>query len=240
MTLKAEFGARRGGFSLEFSAVVARGETLAVVGESGAGKTTALRCIAGLLTPTRGRISMDDRAWCECATRAFVPAYRRDVGMAFQGGALFGHLTALENVAFGLRARGWRARKATARAREALRIAEAEHLSDRRASTLSGGEGQRVAIARAIAPRPAVLLLDEPMTGLDLNVRAPVRDALRRAIEATNAATILVTHEPSEALRFARRFVVLGEGRVIQSGDLAQMRERPASPYVASFALGDR
>ena len=235
MSLQADFTARRDEFVLSFSALVAPGETLAIVGESGAGKTTTLRSIAGLLAPQGGRIAFGETVWFDAATRRNLAAPARDVGMVFQRGALFAHMSALENAAFGLRAMGRPAREALERAAAALATVEATHLRSRRASDLSGGESQRVALARAIAVRPRVLLLDEPLTGLDARIREPIREALHRAIQATSAATILVTHELKEATHFSRRFIVLEAGRIVQSGDVETLRKRPATPYVAAF-----
>lgn len=238
MKFSADFVARRNGFRLAFAADVARGETIAVVGESGAGKTTALRCIAGLLSPASGRIALGDETWFDASSRRNIAPHARNIGMVFQHGALFRRMSVLENAAFGLRAIGLRLSEALRRAREALATVDATHLERRRASDLSGGEGQRVALARAIALHPAVLLLDEPLTGLDIRAREPVRESLRNSIRAAQAATILVTHEPAEAMIFAQRFVVLEGGRMIQAGDLAALRQHPASPYVASFFSG--
>lgn len=236
MSLNAQFAAQRDGFALEFAIEVAPGETVAVVGESGAGKTSALRALAGLLRPQTGSIRCGDAIWFDAQTRAFVPAHRRDVALVFASGALFGHMTATANTEFGLLAAGAAKDEARARAIDALDVVGALHLATRLAATLSSGEEQRVALARAVALRPAVLLLDEPLSALDVRVRPRVREALRSAIEATRAATVLVTHEPAEAMLFARRFVVLEGGRVVQSGELEALRRRPATPYVASFA----
>lgn len=236
MSLTADISAKRDGFQLDLSIDVAPGETVAVVGPSGAGKTTALDCLAGLLRPQRGTIRCADAVWFDGENRTFVPAHRRDAAMVFAGGALFGHMSAQANVEFGLRASGAREHDARAKALDALAVVDAEHLATRSAATLSAGEVQRVALARAVALAPAVLLLDEPLSALDIRLRPLVRDALQKTIEATGAATVLVTHEPTEALLFARRLVVLEEGSVAQSGDIAALRERPATPYVASFA----
>ncbi|HME82707.1 MAG TPA: ABC transporter ATP-binding protein [Candidatus Eremiobacteraceae bacterium] len=236
MSLAADFSARRDGFALNFAIDVEAGETVAVVGQSGAGKTTALYCLAGLLRPDRGRICCDDHTWFDDSSRAYVPAHRRDVALVFARGALFGHMSAHANVEFGLRASGVAPSYAAARARVALDVVDGAHVAARPASMLSSGEVQRVALARAVALAPALLLLDEPLSALDIRLRPLVRDALRRAIAAAGAATVLVTHDPAEALLFARRFVVVEEGRVVQSGDIAALRDRPATPYVASFA----
>jgi molybdate transport system ATP-binding protein len=236
VNLSARFASDRNGFALEFAIEVAPGETVAVVGESGAGKTTALRGLAGLFRPQSGSIRYGNTVWFDGQGRVFVAASRRDAPMVFASNALFGHMTAVENAAFGLRAGGMARAEAHARAAEALNVVGASHLGPRSAATLSSGEEQRVALARAVALQPSVLLLDEPLSSLDVRLRPLVREALRRAIEVTRAATVLVTHEPAEAMLFAKRFVVLEAGRVVQSGELEALRQRPASPYVASFA----
>ncbi len=234
--LTADVTLRRGAWELEFRLEVERGETVAIVGESGAGKTTALRCLAGLERPQAGTIRAGHATWLDADHRVFTPPQRRDVAMVFQRYALFGHMSALENAAFGPLAAGVGAVRARDQALHALEVVGASHLTAQRASTLSGGEEQRVALARAIALHPAVLLLDEPLAALDVRLRPRVREALRRAITETGAATVLVTHEPAEALAFAERFVVIENGRLVQRGTLADLREHPASEYVASFA----
>lgn len=234
--LSADVTLRRGDWELDFALDVERGETIAIVGESGAGKTTALRCLAGLERPQRGSIRAGGATWMDTQRHAFVPAQRRDVAMVFQRYALFAHMSALDNAAFGPLAAGLSAAESRREAMHALDVVGAAHLRERRASSLSGGEEQRVALARAVALHPAVLLLDEPLAALDVRLRPVVREALRRAITETGAATVLVTHEPAEAMVFAERFVVIENGKAVQRGTLADLRERPASEYVASFA----
>ncbi|MBV8082425.1 MAG: ABC transporter ATP-binding protein [Candidatus Eremiobacteraeota bacterium] len=236
MSLSASFAAQRDSFSLDFAIDVARGETVAVVGPSASGKTTALRCLAGLLRPRAGAIRFGDEVWYDEPSRTFVPAQQRNASMVFAKGALFGHMTVQENAEFGLQAAGVSTSLTEARASEVLHVVNADHLATRRASTLSAGEVQRVALARAIALKPSVLLLYEPLSALDIRLRPLVRQALRNAIAATDAATVFVTHDPAEAMLFAQRFVVVEDGVVAQSGGLAELRNRPATPYIASFA----
>jgi molybdate transport system ATP-binding protein len=223
-------------FAIDAKLEVRRGKTLALVGESGAGKTTVLRLIAGLARPERGRIANGADEWFDGAAGVFVAPHRRSIGMTFSRGALFGDMTALENAMFGPSAAGWRADEARMRALEALELTGASALRDRRAATLSAGETQRVALARAIALRPHVLLLDEPLSSVDVHARAALRSALSEAIRATDSATILVTHDPAEALLMADEIAVLENGRIVQQGSGADLRRTPATAYVAAFA----
>jgi molybdate transport system ATP-binding protein len=223
-------------FSIDARFDVARGRTLALVGGSGAGKTTVLRFVAGLARPQRGRISSGADVWFDAAAVIFAAPHRRSIGMTFSRGALFGDMTALENVMFGPRAAGWREDRAKARALEALNLTGAGGLAARRAATLSAGETQRVALARAIALRPEVLLLDEPLSSVDVHARAGLRAALAHAVRATEAATVLVTHDPAEALLLSDEIAVLEGGRIVQQGNGADLRRAPATAYVAAFA----
>jgi molybdate transport system ATP-binding protein len=223
-------------FAVDAKLEVRRGRTLALVGESGAGKTTVLRLIAGFARPARGRIANGAEEWFDAAAGVFAAPHRRSIGMTFSRGSLFGEMTALENAMFGPRAAGWPADRARARALETLELTGASALRDRRASTLSAGETQRVAVARAIALRPDVLLLDEPLSSVDVHARAGLRAALGAAIRTTDAATILVTHDPAEALLMADEIAVLENGRIVQQGSGADLRRAPATAYVAAFA----
>lgn len=215
---------------------VERGRTLALVGESGAGKSTILRCVAGLMRPERGHITCDGLAWFDAARGSFEQAHRRSVGMTFANGALFGSLTVVENAAFGLRAAGWSGKAALPRALESLAITGVAQLAQRRASTLSSGEAQRVALARAIALRPAVLLLDEPLSSVDVRARPSLRAALLSAIADSGSATVLVTHDPADAMLLADRLAVMERGVVVQRGTSAELRQAPATAYVAAFS----
>ncbi len=228
----------RGGNPFAYDATfdVERGATLALVGESGAGKTTILRCIAGLRKPDRGSITCDGTTWFDSSRRSFVQPYRRSVAMTFPNGALFDAMTALENAAFGLHATGWNGRDAAARATAALDVTGAAHLAQRRADTLSSGEAQRVALARAIALRPAVLLLDEPLSAVDVRARPALRAALIAAIKESGSATVLVTHDPADAMLLSGRLAVMERGVVVQRGTSAELRRAPATAYVAAFA----
>ena len=203
------------------------GELVAVLGASGSGKSTLLRAIAGLEPADAGRVLIDGRDQAE------VPPPQRGVAMVFQSFALFPHLSVERNIGFGLRAR--REPDAAERVSEAARIVRLEDVLDRRPGELSGGERQRVALARALAARPRVLLLDEPLSNLDAQLRASTRTEIRRVQEQTGVTTLHVTHDQDEALALGHRVAVLREGRVEQVGTPDEIWERPASTWVARF-----
>jgi len=207
------------------------GDVVAVVGPNGAGKTTLLHALAGLVPVADGTIRVGDRVWAD-ATRA-LPVPDRDLGMVFQGRDLFPHLSARDNVAFGLRTRGRTRRAARAVAQEWLDRLGVGDLADRRPEQLSGGQAQRVAIARALAPRPAVLLLDEPLAALDVRVATALRIELAQHLAAYDGVCVLVTHDALDALTLATRVVVLDEGRVAQEGTPAEVSQRPQTAHVA-------
>jgi molybdate transport system ATP-binding protein len=202
------------------------GEVLAVIGPNGAGKSTLVRSLAGLV-PVEGHARLGGVDLLQ------VPARDRDVGMVFQGQFLFPHLTALANVAFGPRARGTERKEAEAGARAWLERFGIGELADRRPRQLSGGQAQRVAIARALATRPRLLLLDEPLTGLDVKVAMALRIELGRHLASYDGITLLVTHDAIDALTIADRVLVLDEGRVAQLGTPAEVSQRPRTEHVA-------
>jgi molybdate transport system ATP-binding protein len=209
--------------------------TVAVLGPNGAGKTTLLRVLAGLHPPGESRIVVDGQVLDDPATGRHVPTEARPVGMVFQDRALFPHLSAVDNVAFGLRARG-RSRPA-ARA-EALEWLSRVGLEGRHAALpgeLSGGEAQRVALARALATEPRLLLLDEPTAALDASVRAATRRLLARALSGGDGIRVLVTHDPLEAMALADHVVVLDHGSVVQQGDPSALAAAPRNDYVAEL-----
>jgi ABC-type sugar transport system ATPase subunit len=207
------------------------GECVAILGPSGCGKTTLLRTVAGLEAPDAGRIRIGARD----VTRE--PAQRRDVGFVFQNDALFANMSAFENIAFGLRARGAATRAIDPRVRDVAARVRASHVLDRRASSLSGGERQRVALARALAIDPAVLLCDEPLSRLDAPLRAELRRELATIARARVATMLYVTHDQSEALAVGDRIAVMREGTIVQIGAASELYERPRDTFVAS-ALG--
>jgi putative spermidine/putrescine transport system ATP-binding protein len=210
------------------------GCTTVVIGPSGSGKSTLLRLLAGLLHPATGAVLFDGR------DMAGVPTEKRDVGVVFQSYALFPHLTVRQNIAFGLTT----ARNRRPRAEVDRRVAEAaallalETLLDRRPTELSGGEQQRVAVARALAPRPALLLFDEPLSALDARLRRTVRADLARLLGSLGTTVLYVTHDQEEALLLADHLVVLNGGQVVQEGPPLDLYRRPANPFVATF-LGE-
>ncbi|HYC32582.1 MAG TPA: ABC transporter ATP-binding protein [Gemmatimonadales bacterium] len=226
---------RLDGFALAAELSVPRGQTTVIVGESGAGKSTLLRLIAGLELPDEGRISVDDRPWTDTALGVALPAWRRSVGFVFQDYALFPHLSVAENVLFGLRALRLPAREARRRAVAMLDALGIGDLSRRAVGGLSGGQQQRVALARALVLDPDVLLLDEPLSALDLRTRRTVRSELRRLLRGLSCRTVYVTHNPVEAMFFGDRLVALEGGRVSQAGSREDLLRHPRSAYVAEL-----
>jgi molybdate transport system ATP-binding protein len=210
-------------------------ETVVVLGPNGAGKTTLLRVLAGLQPVDAGRVAVDGKVLDDPETGTWTPAERRPIAFVFQDHALFPHLSALENVAFGLRTRGIRRAEARRRARAWLdRVGVADHAAARPRS-LSGGQAQRVALARALVVEPRVLLLDEPLAALDATARLGTRRDLRRHLDAHDGARVVVTHDPVDAMTLGDRVVVLENGRVVQAGTLDALREQPRSRYVADL-----
>ena len=233
--LRAVAVRRLADFRLEVEIEVERGSTLVVVGESGAGKTTLLRMLAGLEHPDAGRIELGDQLCFDGTTSAAVPAWRRSVGYVGQDYALFPHLSEFENVAFGLRSQGLRGRWVRARVGEMLERLGLADLAPRRPRELSGGQQQRVAVARALVVEPALLLLDEPLSALDLQTRRALRGELRRVLAELPGVTVYVTHSPDEAALFGDRIAVIENGSITQQGTRDELLRYPKSPYVAEF-----
>jgi molybdate transport system ATP-binding protein len=234
MSLRAHVGVQLGTLELSAGVIAGEGETVAILGPNGAGKTTLLRALAGLLPLDRGRVELDGTV-LDDGGRIFLPPERRPVGVVFQDYLLFPHLSVLENVAFGLRARGVARRAARERATAAL---ERVGLADRagvRPRELSGGQAQRVALARAMATEPRLLLLDEPLAALDQSARGAVRRDLRRQLGGFPGVRVLVTHDPLDAAALADQLVILEHGRVVQTGSFLDVSARPRSPYVAEL-----
>ncbi len=223
---------RLGALDLDVDLQVGAGETVALLGPNGSGKTTLLRTLAGLQPLDAGSIQLDGVVLDDPAVNVFVPPERRPVGVVFQDYLLVPHLSARENVAFGLRAR--RADRRTARrvADDWLTRIGLESFGGLRASQLSGGQQQRVALARALATTPRLLLLDEPLAALDVATRTDVRRELRTHLRDHDGPRILVTHDPVDAFALADRVVVVESGTVTHRGSLAELTAHPRTPYV--------
>jgi len=232
VTLSAAFEVRRGSFELRLAIEVAAGETLALLGPNGAGKSTALRVLAGLLRPEGGRVELAGTVLDTSAGPHLAPEHRR-VGMVFQDYRLFPHLSALDNVGYGLRARGMPRARARQLAGQWLERVGLASVANARPAALSGGQAQRVALARALAPEPHLLLLDEPLAALDAATRMELRAHLRRHLTDFAGAAILVTHDPLDAMVLAGQVVVIEDGLVVQRGPVAEVARHPQTDYVA-------
>jgi molybdate transport system ATP-binding protein len=227
MALNLDFTHPLRSFDASLELTVAPGTTTALVGPSGAGKTTVLRVISGLLRPQRGVVSLGDDVWLDTRSGTDVPPERRRVGYLFQEYALFPHLAVLANVRFGTR------RNVSVDALlERFRIS---HLTRARVQELSGGERQRVALARALAFDPGVLLLDEPLSALDAHTKATVRAELHELLRDLALPTILVTHDFEDAAALADTVGVIVDGKILQTGTAAELVASPADSFVASF-----
>jgi len=229
MSLHAEVVVRRNGFALDVRLDVDEGETVAVLGPNGAGKTTLLRALAGLIA-IEGRVELDGEVLDDSKAGRHVPTERRRVGLVFQDHVLFPHMSVLHNVAFGLRGDSMR------KARDWLGRAGLLEMADRMPGELSGGQAQRVALIRTLATQPRLLLLDEPLSALDVSVRAETRRELSRRLAAFEGVRILVTHDPLEAIALADRLVVMEQGKVVQQGTPTDVSARPRSRFVADLA----
>ena len=225
MTLHAELRVHRAGFALELALAIGPGEVVALLGPNGAGKTTALRALAGLLPGSH--IRTEESTWDK------LPTEKRPVGVVFQDYLLFATMSALDNVAFGLRARGTRKAEANEIARHWLAQVGLAEFAKAKPRTLSGGQAQRVALARALATSPELLLLDEPLAALDASTRLRVRSELGRHLQHYPGHTLLVTHDPLDAMVLADRIVILEDGRVVQQGTPREVVRQPRTDYVA-------
>lgn len=208
-----------------------KGEILTLLGPSGCGKTTLLRLLAGFEKPDAGVIEIGGRQ--VAGGGVWIPPEHRQLGMVFQEYALFPHLTVAENVAFGLKTQ--KKQRIQQQVTEAVALVGLEGLEKRYPHQLSGGQRQRVALARAIAPAPAIVLLDEPLSNLDVQVRLYLREEIRKILKSTNTTAIFVTHDQEEALAISDRIAVMKKGRIEQFGTPEQIYEEPASRFVAGF-----
>ena len=233
--LTAQVALARGAFALDIGLEAAAGTVTGLVGPNGSGKTTVLRALAGLVPLASGSITVGGRLHEDPARGVRIPAQRRRTGMVFQDRLLFPHLDALDNVAFGSRRRGASRRVARERALEWLDRTALTTLAHLRPHQLSGGQQQRVAITRALASEPDLLLLDEPLAALDAVATIELRQFLRRHLSGFGGVTVLVTHEPLDALVLCDHVVVLDAGRAVQAGAPAEVTRRPRSPHVAAL-----
>ena len=208
---------------------MAQGETVCLLGPSGCGKTTLLRIIAGLEQPDAGTVSFEGR---DITT---TPVHRRDFGFMFQDYALFPHLSVADNIAFGLRMRNWSGADINARVTDLLDLVELEGYGERKIYELSGGQQQRVALARSLAPKPPLLMLDEPLGSLDRALRDQLLSELRRLLQQLHQTALYVTHDQLEAFAVADLIVLMNEGRIEQMATPTDLYLRPATPFVANF-----
>src|SRR6201994_1326502 len=214
------------------SLTIGRGEFMTLLGPSGCGKTTLLKLAAGFLGPDSGTVAIDG----QCVND--VPTYKREIGMMFQNYALFPHMSVAENIAYGLKTRHVPRHDIRRRLAEALALVKLTGMEDRKPRQLSGGQQQRVALARALVINPTVLLLDEPFSALDKNLRGSMQVELREIQRKLGVTTIFVTHDQSEALSLSDRLAVMSEGRIRQLGTPVEIYRRPSDRFVASF-VGD-
>ncbi|MEI7630715.1 MAG: ABC transporter ATP-binding protein [Actinomycetes bacterium] len=234
MMINTNFTAHRGEFTLTLNAQFEAGTVVAILGPNGAGKSTLLRSLAGLTAIDTGSIVIDG-VTVDDARNIFVSPPARSVGFVFQDYALFPHLTVLANIAFGPRSRGGGRKASNQIADEVLAKLGIAELADRKPGSLSGGQAQRVALARALATKPDVLLLDEPLAALDVETRAQVRLHLSEQLETFSGCTILVTHDPLDAMLLADRVIVLENGAIVQDATPVEIARRPATPYAAAL-----
>ncbi len=233
--LTADLRVARKGFSLEVDLAIEPGGVLALLGPNGAGKSTALQALAGLVPLDGGSIALAGRRLDDPGAGVFVPAAARGIGMVFQDYLLFPHLSTVDNIAFGLRSR--RVPRARARA-SACKWLERVGLADyakAKPGSLSGGQAQRVALARALAFEPSMLLMDEPLSALDVEARLAIRRELRAHLEAFGGPCLVITHDPVEAIALATRLVIVEAGRVVQDGSIEDVTQRPRSTWIAEL-----
>jgi molybdate transport system ATP-binding protein len=232
--LHAEVVVQRGEFTLDVTVRVAPGEVVAVLGRNGSGKSTLLSAIAGLLRPDRGRVVLGGRVLTDTAAGVVLPPHQRRIGLLAQQPLLFPHLSVLENVAFGPLATGAGRRQARQAALRHLTEVDAAQFADRRPGRLSGGQAQRVALARALASQPELLLLDEPLSAVDVEFAPALRSLLQTVL--ADRVALIVTHQVIDALMLADRVVVLDGGRLVEQGPTREVLTRPRSTFAARLA----
>uniref|UniRef100_A0A7C1SY35 Spermidine/putrescine import ATP-binding protein PotA n=1 Tax=Agrobacterium albertimagni TaxID=147266 RepID=A0A7C1SY35_9HYPH len=225
--LKKSFGATQ--VVHDFNMAIDKGEFISFLGPSGCGKTTVLRMVAGFETPSAGSIVVDGK------DQTNLKPNQRNIGMVFQAYALFPNMNVFDNVAFGLKISGMSKADIGTRVKEMLALIHLEHLAERYPYQLSGGQQQRVALARALAPKPQVLLLDEPLSALDAKIRVSLREEIRQIQQKLGITTVFVTHDQEEALSISDRIVVMNAGKADQIGTPFEIYNRPTTRFVASF-----
>jgi molybdate transport system ATP-binding protein len=236
MSLNARVRTQLGTLRLDCDLSVESNVTVAVLGPNGAGKTTLLRVVAGLVPVEEGRVEVDGTLFEDTSSRTWLTPEARKVGFVFQDHGLFPHLSVLDNVAFGLRARGVDRKTANTRAQEWLERVDLAGYAASRPAAISGGQSQRAALARALVTDPQALLLDEPLASVDASGRLELRRALREHLSTFAGVRLVVTHDPLEAASLADRVVVLEEGRVTQEGAFSDVSARPRSAWIARMA----
>jgi molybdate transport system ATP-binding protein len=233
--LEADIQLRLSRLSLDVAFTVAAGEVLALLGPNGSGKSTTLRALVGLLPLAGGRVVLDGTLLEDPGQHVRIPPEKRPISLMFQDYLLFPHLSAEENVAFGLRATGTDKKAAREKASQTLARLGLGDLASARPGSMSGGQQQRVAMARALVTDPKLLLLDEPLAALDASTKTDVRRLLREVLRRSSAANILVTHDLLDAVALGDRMVVIQDGEVAQTGTPAEVTARPRSRYVADL-----
>lgn len=234
--LDARVVVHRGGFTVDVRMELAPGETLAIMGPSGAGKTTVLDAISGVIRLDEGRIALAGTVVADAASRTHVAPNRRSVGVLGQEALLFPHMSAERNIAFAARTAGETAAAARTEARDWLARVGLGDLAKRMPAELSGGQRQRVALARALAARPNLLLLDEPLVALDVEAAADTRELLLRQLAATGTAAVVVSHDGFDAVELADRLLVIENGGISQQGPVAEVLAAPATRFVSAVA----
>src|SRR6516225_5325154 len=233
--LEADIQLRLSRLNLDAAFSVAAGEVVALLGPNGSGKSTTLRALVGLLPLAGGRIVLDGTVLDDPAQHVKIPPEQRPIGLMFQDYLLFPHLSTLENVAFGLRAKGTDKKTAREKASQTMARLGLEGLAEAKPGSMSGGQQQRVAMARALVTDPKLLLLDEPLAALDVSTKTDVRRLLREVLSQSDAANVLVTHDLLDAVALGDRMVVIENGQIVQTGTPAEVTARPRSRYVADL-----
>jgi molybdate transport system ATP-binding protein len=233
--LEADIQLRLSRLNLDAAFSVASGEVLALLGPNGSGKSTTLRALVGLLPLAGGRVVLDGTVLEDPAKKVKIPPEGRPISLMFQDYLLFPHLSAVENVAFGLRAKGTDKKTAREKASQTMARLGLDGLGEAKPGSMSGGQQQRVAMARALVTDPKLLLLDEPLAALDVSTKTDVRRLLREVLRRSEAANVLVTHDLLDAVALSDRMVVIEDGGIVQTGTPAEVTARPRSRYVADL-----